>query len=249
MLTGKTAIITGSNRGIGLATVELFAEHGATVWACARTPSEQFENKLREIAEKTGAIIQPVYFDVTDENAVKDAVRRIGRESARMDVLVNNAGISVESLFHMTSLDTMEQVMNTNFLSQVRLSQLVSRYMMKTRSGSIINVASVSGMAGETGGMPYGSSKAAVIFATKTMAKELGPYGVRVNSISPGFIATDMWEGRKQELKDKLVQKTPLGRQGEPAEVANAILFLASSMSSYITGHNLVVDGGRLGGN
>lgn len=248
MLTGKTAIITGSNRGIGLATVEVFAEQGATIWACARAKSEEFENRLKEIANKNSVTITPAYFDVSDKAAAKEAVKGIGRASGKIDILVNNAGISFEGFFSMTSQEVMQKTMEINFLSQVHLAQLVSRYMMKAKTGTIINIASIAGIESEQGGIAYGSSKAAVIFATKTMALELGPYGIRVNSISPGFIDTDIWAGRKDALKEKVLDETPLRRQGSPREVANAILFLASDLSSYITRQNLVVDGGRAGG-
>ncbi|MCI9623111.1 MAG: SDR family oxidoreductase [Lachnospiraceae bacterium] len=246
MLTGKTAVITGANRGIGFATVEVFAEQGADIWACARTQSDEFESRIKIIAEKNAAVITPIYFDVTEEAAVKNAVKRISKDSQRIDILVNNAGVSIESLFHMTSSEMMEQAMKTNFLSQFFLSQLISRHMMKGRRGSIINIASVSGIEGKQGSIAYGSSKAAVIFYTKTMARELGNYGIRVNSVSPGFIATDMWEGRNSEIKDKILKETSLHRQGTPGEIANIILFLASELSSYITGQNIVADGGRL---
>lgn len=248
MLNGKNAIITGANRGIGYSTVEAFAERGANVWACARTKTEEYENNLKKIAEKNNVSIIPVYFDVTDDDAVKKAVRQIGVEAPSIDILVNNAGISVEALFNMTSMDTMRNVLETNFMSQVKLSQAVSRYMRKQKSGSIINVASVAGIEREQGGIAYGSSKAAVIFSTKTMALELGEFGIRVNCVSPGFIATDMWAKRNNDILEKIMKETPLGRQGEPREVANAIVFLASDMASYITGQNIVVDGGRMGG-
>ena len=247
MLTGKTAIITGANRGIGLATVEVFAEQGAVIWACARTQSDKFENRIKELSNKNGTTIIPVYFDVTEETTVRDVIKRIGQESKTIDILVNNAGISMERLFNMTSSETMRKTMETNFLSQVFLSQVVSRYMMKARAGSIVNVASVSGMESTQGGIAYGSSKAAVIYATKTMAIELGSYGIRVNSVSPGYIATDMWKDRSAELKDRILNETPLHRQGMPREVANTILFLASDMASYITRQNIIVDGGRKG--
>ena len=120
--------------------------------------------------------------------------------------------------------------------------------MMRAKAGSIINMASVSGVVNSQGDIAYGSSKAAGIFATKTMALELGPYGIRVNSVSPGFIATDMWKDRRSEVYDKVLRETPLGRQGTPEEVAKVVLFLASDMSSYITGQNIVVDGGRMSG-
>lgn len=248
MLKGKTAIVTGSNRGIGLATIELFAKNGASIWACARKKTEEFEKKVKQIEEENGVKVTPVYFDITDDSATKSALKDIGKTINTIDILVNNAGISVEKLFYMTSIDTMRNIIETNFLSQIKISQFVSRYMIKQKFGSIINVASVAGVEREYGGIAYGSSKAAVIFSTKTMALELGRYGIRVNCVSPGFIATDMWANRNDEIRTKIMQETPLGRQGNPSEVANAILFLASDMSSYITGQNIVVDGGRMGG-
>lgn len=245
MLKGKTAVVTGVSRGIGRAVVKLFAENGAKIWACARTKSDEFEDRLHKLSEEYSTEIFPVYFDVTDDAAVKEAIRRIGKESGHIDILVNNAGVSVERLFGMTSLDFIRKSMDVNYLAQVYLAQLVSRYMMKQKSGSIVNVASVAGTVNEEGGLAYGSSKAAVIFSSRTMALELGGYGIRVNSVSPGFIDTDMWKNRKPEIMEKVLSETPLHRQGTPEETAKVILFLASDMSSYMTGQNLVVDGGR----
>lgn len=248
MLTGKTAIITGANRGIGLATVEVFAEQKAVIWACAHTQSDEFEDKIAEIANRNSTIIYPVYFDVKDKTAVKNAVKTIGKSAKSMDILVNNAGVSVKAFLNMMSYEMMREALEVNFFSQVYLTQCVSRYMIKAKTGSIINVASVSGIVNSQGDIAYGSSKAASIFSTKTMALELGSDGIRVNSVSPGFIDTDMWKTRKREVYDKVLSETPLGRQGKPREVANVILFLASNMSSYITGQNIVVDGGRMSG-
>jgi 3-oxoacyl-[acyl-carrier protein] reductase len=245
MLKGKVAVVTGANRGIGLATVEMFAKNEAVVWACARTVSDDFEQKLKFMSEKYNTTVKPLYFDVTDNKAAKECLKKANVESGRLDILVNNAGISVERLFNMTSMDMMRQTMEVNFLSQVSLSQTASRYMMKNKSGSIVNVASVAGIEPEEGGVAYGSSKASSLFATGTMALELAKYGIRVNSVSPGFIDTDMWGNRNDELREKILKETPLGRQGAPDEVAQVILFLASDMSSYVTGQNIVVDGGR----
>ncbi len=246
MLTEKVAIITGASGGIGLETVKVFAEQGAIIWACAHRQSDEFESKIQEIANKNTTIVTPIYFDVTEKEEIKNAIKMIIKNSKKIDVLVNNAGISIERLLHMTSSDMIKKTMEINFLSQVFLTQLVSRYMIKAKSGNIVNIASVSGIEGKKGGIAYGSSKASIIFSTKTIARELGPYGIRVNSVSPGFIATGMWEGRNGELKDKILNETPLQRQGMPREVANVILFLASELSSYITGQNVVVDGGRI---
>lgn len=245
MLKNRVAIITGANRGIGFATVEAFAKNNATIWACARQQSDEFERNLSKISEKNSVAIRALYFDVTDQAAIKNAIRTIGEESKKIDILVNNAGVSVERLFSMTPVEMIKDTMETNFLSQINLAQMVSRYMMKNKAGSIVNVASVAGMEPEEGGVAYGSSKAAVLFSTRTMALELGKYGIRVNSVSPGFINTDMWKKRKEDVFKKILSETPLHRQGLPEEVAQVIAFLASDMSSYITGQNIVVDGGR----
>ena len=245
MLKGKTAIITGANRGIGWATAEVFAQNGANVFACARRQSDEFESNLADLSQRYNVKVCPVYFDVTDEAAVKEAVKVMGKESSSLDILVNNAGVSIERLMGMTSLKFVRETMDVNYLAQVQLSQLVSRYMMKQKRGSIVNVASVAGMAPEKGGLAYGSSKAAVIFSTCTMALELADFNIRVNAVSPGFIDTDMWEKRDDAIKEKIKKQTPLGRQGTPREVANVILFLASDLSSYMTGQNIIADGGR----
>lgn len=245
MLTGKTAIITGANRGIGFSTVKIFASQHADIFACARCQDEQFEIELKNLSEMYNVKIVPIYFDITDYDIAKQKIRESLNEQKKIDILVNNAGVSVETLFSMTSISKIEEIMRINYLSQVNLSQFVSRFMMRKRSGSIINIASVAGMEAEQGGLAYGCSKAAVLFSTQTMALELGKAGIRVNAVSPGFIATDMWGRRKEEVKEKILRETPLHRQGKPEEVAKVILFLASDMSSFVTGQNIVVDGGR----
>ena len=248
MLKGKTAIVTGASKGIGYSIVELFAQNGADVWACARSESDEFEKDLRIFENKYGTSVKPLYFDVTDSEGVKAAVKKVGEISKTIDVLVNNAGVSVERFFNMTSIDMVTNTLNVNFVSQLAMSQIVSKYMMKSGKGSIVNIASVTGLDAVEGGIAYGSSKAAVIYATKTLALELAKYGIRVNAVSPGFIDTDMWKNRKPEIIDKIISETPLHRQGTPGEVAQVVLFLASEMSSFITGQNIVVDGGRRGG-
>ncbi len=245
MISGKNAVITGANRGIGLATVEVFAKHGANIFACCRAESKEFEDRLSKISCEYHVNIQPVYFDITDEESVKFSVKDIGKKCASIDILVNNAGISVERLLGMTPLALVRKTMDVNYLAQIQMAQLISRYMMKQKSGSIVNVASVSGLLPEKGGIAYGSSKAAVIYATCTLALELASYGIRVNAVSPGFIDTDMWKDRNADIKEQIESNTPLHRQGRPEEVANTILFLASDLASYITGQNIIVDGGR----
>lgn len=245
MVKDKIVVITGANRGIGFETVKAFAAGGAIVCACARNESEDFEKALIDLANIHNTSIEPYYFDMLDKEKMKSVVKEVGRKYGRIDILVNNAGINAEQIFSMTSLDTIKNIMDTNCLAHISLSQMVSRYMIKNKKGAIVNVASVAGIRPENGGIAYGGSKAALIFDTKLMALELGKYGIRVNSVSPGFISTDMWGKRDTQIRDRIMSETPLERQGLPEEVALAILFLASDMSSYITGQNLVVDGGR----
>ena len=244
----KTALVTGANRGIGLGIVKALAQNQIHVFACSRTENVDYHELLRR--QENGGIqtdmkITPLCFDITDEKAVKAAVSAAEQESGGIDILVNNAGMSHSSLFFMTRMRDLKEVFETNFFAPMYLTQLVTRYMARRRSGTVINIGSVSGMIHIKGGVSYGAGKAALIFATKTLALELGPYGIRVNAVSPGFIDTRMWRQRPEEVYKDILGKTPLRRQGSPDEVAQAVLFLADEKrSSYITGSNLVIDGG-----
>ena len=245
-LKGKNAIVTGANRGIGRAVVEILAQSGVNVWACSRTPSTEFEETLERISKDYSVWIKPIYYDLRDEDEIKQGIKSIVDENKPIDILVNNAGFSMEGLFLMTPIHTIEEVFGVNFFSQLLIMQLVLKRMIRQKKGSIINICSVSGIDNEVGRVAYGSSKCALDFASKSIAKEVGSYGVRVNSIAPGFIDTDMWKVRNVDLAKKVLNETPLSRQGSPYDVAYAVRFLASDESSYITGRTIVVDGGRL---
>ena len=246
MLKGKTAIVTGANRGIGLAVVKTFAQNHADILACARTQTTEFEKEMKALALQYDVSIQPVYFDLSDENATTAAVKQLIRNTDHIDILVNNAGVTTAGLFGMTSIAQLKQTFDVNFFAQLSITQLVTKKMVRNHSGSVINICSVSGLSNEKGRLAYGSSKAALAFATKTLAIELGASGIRVNAVSPGFIDTDMWRQRSDELRTTVLNETPLVRQGSPVDVAKAVLFLASDDSSYITGRNIIVDGGRM---
>ena len=246
MLKGKTAIVTGANRGIGLAVVKTFAQNHADILACARTQTTEFEKEMKALALQYDVSIQPVYFDLSDENATTAAVKQLIRDTDHIDILVNNAGVTTAGLFGMTSIAQIKQTFDVNFFAQLSITQLVTKKMVRNHSGSVINICSVSGLSNEKGRLAYGSSKAALAFATKTLAIELGASGIRVNAVSPGFIDTDMWRQRSDELRTTVLNETPLVRQGSPVDVAKAVLFLASDDSSYITGRNIIVDGGRM---
>ncbi|GAB2853554.1 3-oxoacyl-[acyl-carrier-protein] reductase [Pseudoduganella ginsengisoli] len=246
LLKNKTAIVTGSSRGIGKEILRVFAENGANLFACARKETEEFTRDLAELAERTGVAITPVYFDLTDSEQVKAGVRTIISTKQKVDVLVNNAGVATGSFFQMASLPDMKNVFEVNFFSQLLFSQGISRYMARSKAGSIINIASTAGLVGDAGMTSYGSSKAALMFATKTMATELGESGIRANAIAPNVTRTDMYDQMEEKARDKLIASTALKRPAEPVEIANVALFLASDLSSYVTGQVLRVDGGQI---
>ncbi|MFA6409670.1 MAG: SDR family NAD(P)-dependent oxidoreductase [Gammaproteobacteria bacterium] len=244
LLKGKNAVITGSNRGIGKAILTLFAENGANIWACARQPSNDFEMYLTELSSKYGVEICSVYFDFQNQEQVKAAIKAIMATKRSVDVLVNNAGVTYNALFQMSTADKMQQVFDINFFSQMIFTQFIIKLMLRTKKGSIVNIASTAGLDGNPGRSVYGASKAALICATKAMSSELGEGGIRVNAIAPGVTQTEMLSSMTAEVINATVQQSHLKRVGEPVEIAKAALFLASDMSSYVTGQVLRVDGG-----
>lgn len=241
----KNAIITGANRGIGLATVKKFVENKINVWACMREPNPEIEEKFKMYEEEYEVWIRPVYFDLMDENQVKEGVKSIILQKQPVDILVNNAGMAHGALLQMTSMETLKRVYQVNFFAHVQIIQMVSKSMMKNKKGSIINVASVGGIEASPGYLAYGSSKSSLIWTTRMLSRELGPYGIRVNAVAPGTTDTKMGYYKSEEEMEKVLGKTSLGRMAKPEEIAEVIYFLASDKSSYITGDVLKVDGGR----
>lgn len=244
LLENKTAIITGCNRGIGKSIMEAFAKNGADIIACVRKESREFSDATNDLASKTGVSITPVYFDLTESEQIKSGIKTIISSKKKIDVLVNNAGVASGSFFQMTSLSELKKVFEINFFSQILLTQGISRYMSRFKSGSIINIASISGLIGDSGTISYGSSKAALLFATKTMATELGDANIRVNAIAPGITKTDMFDQMEEKARHKLIESSIFKRPAETNEIANVALFLASDLSSFMTGQILCVDGG-----
>ncbi|MBT8592136.1 SDR family oxidoreductase [Polynucleobacter paneuropaeus] len=242
MLDNKVALVTGCSRGIGNSIARKFAENGAVVYANAKT-----DGSLVSLASQSygSGIIIPIYFDVTDRVAVKEAIVRIKSEQGRLDCLVNNAGILVDTLITMLDRKTLREIYEVNVFSLFDLMSFAARLMTQKKSGSIINIASICGdEGGMRGQTAYSSSKGAVIALTKTAAKELGQLNVRVNCVSPGFIDTDMFRSGPAAIQDQLTRGVYLeGRVGTPDEVANVCLFLASDLSSYVNGENIRVDG------
>ena len=244
LLKNKTAIITGCNKGIGKVILETFAENGANIIACIRKESNEFNNYIESIKEKFSISITPVYFDLGNTDQIKAAISSIISLKVKIDILVNNAGYASGAYFQMTPISDLEQMMKINFISQVQFTQGISRYMARFKSGSIINMGSTAGLFGDVGMLSYGSSKAAFIFATKTMASELGQYNIRVNAIAPSVTKTEMFDQMEESARTKLITSSAFKRAAEPEEVANVALFLASDLSTFVNGQTLRVDGG-----
>lgn len=242
LLEGKVCLVTGTGRGIGTETAKRFAQEGAIVYANARKEGSM-EKLAKEWVEEYHTTVVPLYFDVTDEKAAKQAILRIKKERGRLDVLVNNAGVMRDALIGMVNRELMEEIFSVNVFAVMNMLRLASKIMNKQKSGSIINLSSIVGVEGNEGQLVYSASKGAVAALTKTAAKELAPTHVRVNAIAPGMIDTDMFRSIGEENIQTYVEHIKMGRLGTPLDVANAIVFLASDLACYITGQILGVDG------
>jgi 3-oxoacyl-[acyl-carrier protein] reductase len=246
ILRDKVTFITGSTRGIGWATAREFARHGATVILNHRGSTELLDERCRELeAEFRGSVVG-LAADVTDAAAVKNCYAEIFRRFKRLDVLVNNAGILQDALLGMITTEAMHAVIDTNVLGSIVHLQEASRLMTRNRRGSIINLSSIIGRFGNEGQTVYAASKAAVIGMTMAAAKELAPKNIRVNAVAPGFIDTAMTRQLPPEKFEQRMAGIRMGRIGTAEEVAQVIAFLASDMSSYVTGQVLGVDGGMM---
>lgn len=244
LLEGKTAVITGCLQGIGRATLALFAENGANVFACCQTETDEFSQYIAFLQEQFGIEAIPIYFDLSDENAIKKAAREIQQRRKRIEILVNVAGMTKDALFEMVTMEQLRQVFDINFFSQIMFTQYIVKIMIKYGEGSIINMSSISALDGNPGQLAYTSCKASWIAATKTMSAELGPKGIRVNAIAPGVIATAMQDNLPVEALNRQMAKSDIKRMGLPSEVASVIMYLASDLSSFVTGQTIRVDGG-----
>jgi 3-oxoacyl-[acyl-carrier protein] reductase len=245
LLKQKTAIITGCSRGIGRQTLIAFAQHGANLWACSRTETSELHQFIAALAQTHGVSITPLFFDLNDAEQMKQAVKTIAASKCPIDILVNNAGITHNALFQMTSAEKMHELFEVNFFAQAALTQYVVRLMLRQKSGSVINISSSAAIDANPGRGAYGASKAALSCLTRTMAHELAEHNIRVNGIAPGVTDTDMlYDSMLPPAIDAAIRQTRLKRLGQPSDIANAAVFLASDLASYVTGEILRVDGG-----
>ncbi len=246
MLKNKNIFITGTNRGIGKAILTECAKNGANIWAHTRHESNEFKNMINELSEKFNVQIWPIYFDLKDEKAIDEAIKKIKRQKLNLDVLINNAGMMKDDIIGMISDKIIEDTFKVNVFAPIKLLQFAARVMMKQKFGSIINMSSIVGVEGNKGQVVYSSSKGAIVALTKTAAKELAPYNIRVNAIAPGMIDTDMFRSIGEDKQKLRIENIGMHRIGTPEDVAKACVFLASDMSSYITGQILGVDGSAI---
>jgi len=244
LLKSKTAVITGCLKGIGKATMELFAQNGADIFACCQFESEEFKIYIDDLSKENNVQIIPLYFDLCDNEQMKSAVKEIRSSKKKIDVLVNIAGMTQDALFYMTTMEQLKKVFEVNFFSQIVFMQYITKLMLQNKTGSVINISSISALDGNSGQLSYSSSKAAILGATKTMSIELAQYGIRVNALAPGVIKTEMTENLSEEVINRQLSRMKIKHLGLPAEVAGPILFLASDESSYITGQIIRIDGG-----
>lgn len=243
MLKGKTAVVTGGSRGIGKAIVLKLAENGADV-AIIYAGNEEAAAQTRASAAAYGIKAEIYMCDVSDFTKTKETIEQIKSTFGRIDILVNNAGIVRDNLLIRMSEQDFDLVIDTNLKGTFNMIKHVYPIMAKQRSGSVINVSSISGLMGNIGQMNYAAAKAGMIGLTKTSAKEFALRDVRCNAIAPGFIDTDMTEKLSDTIKEGILNTVPLKKMGKAEDVANLALFLASDLSGYITGEVIRIDGG-----
>ena len=245
MLSGKSIVVTGANRGIGKAIVEKCLENHANVWACARYWSEDLKDIFRVLAKENEMEIRFVLLDLSDEESIKEAAKSILSDKIPIDGIVNNAGVTgANRLFSMTTMEEIRQVFDVNFFGPMFFTQRLLKNMMRYKIGSIVNMSSVAAIDGEPAQLEYVSSKSALIGATKKLASELRGFGIRVNAVAPGMTDTEMITNMSEDLRKRTLENTILGRVARPEEIAEMVIFLLSDKSSFLTGQTIRIDGG-----
>ncbi len=245
MLRGKNIVLTGSNRGIGLAILKECAKNGANVFSCMRSRDSGTEELIKKIADENGVNIYPVYFDIADEAAIKEAAAEILGHGLPIGGIVNNAGmVGNKALFLMSSMRDIRDTFDVNFFGAMALTQRLCKSMIRNRGGSIVNISSAAAIDGSPAQLGYVASKAALIAATKRLSIELGGYGIRVNAVAPGITETDMLSDMDDAAREDQVSHSALKRPGAPEEIAKTVRYLLSDESGYITGQVIRADGG-----
>jgi 3-oxoacyl-[acyl-carrier protein] reductase len=245
LLQNKTVLITGASRGIGKETAKLFAEEGANLILISRN-LDHLKTLQDSLTSKYSHEVHIFRCDVGNEHEIKEVFAEIRKLQLQIDAVVNNAGIMKDAMLGMATSSLMHEIYNINVFGSLFIAQHASKFMIKNRKGSIINLSSIVGTNGNKGQTVYASSKAAIIGFTKSLSKELAPFGIRVNAIAPGFIETDMTAGMDPKFYEKNMSMIGMGRMGKPEDIAKVALFLTSDLSEYVTGQILGVDGGFL---
>lgn len=240
----KTALITGTNRGLGAQMLKAFAKAGYQVIAHARKETPEFLSSVEAIKKEYNIEVWPVYFEMTNTEEMKSAIKDVFKGVKSIDALVNNAGVAHGGFFQMTSIKKIKEVFDINLFAMMELTQLVVRYMARQKSGSIINMGSIAGLDLKEGNCAYGVSKAAVMAFTKTLSKEAAPFNIRVNALAPGLADTDMAKQMEDNAGKEMVQDSAMKRLAKPEEIADVALYLASDQASFINGQIIRVDGG-----
>lgn len=245
MPMNKTALITGANRGIGRALAQVFASSGMDLIVHCRRETDAFTADMCALAAQHGIGVERIAFELGDVDAMKAAINKVLPVGRRIDVLVNNAGMAHGALFQMTPMAAVREVFDVNFFAQLELTQLVLRRMVRQKSGVIIHMGSIAGLELSAGNVAYGTSKAALMAFTKTLAAEVASLGIRVNAVAPGLTDTAMAGQMEHKAGARMLERSAMRRMATVQEIAQVVLFLASDAASFVNGQIVRVDGGN----